>query len=108
MVTNWSSRAYSRTISACQPMKSVVSDAWKRRHASAYCGCRLRPESTGRPRWRAGATSRSAPTASLISSTEPYMPAQVVDEPLENLWLWKISLPGSLSTWNPITAGCSA
>ena len=28
-MTNWSSRAYSRTRSACQAMNSVVSFAWK-------------------------------------------------------------------------------
>ncbi len=42
VVTNWSSRAYSRTIDACQPMmKSVVREAWNRRQARSYCGWTL-------------------------------------------------------------------
>ena len=40
-MTNWSSRAYSRTMSACQVMNSVVSLAWKVRQARSYWGCQL-------------------------------------------------------------------
>ena len=31
----------SRTMSACQPMKSVTSSVWKRRQARSYCGWKL-------------------------------------------------------------------
>ncbi len=70
-MTNWSSRAYSRTTSACQPMKSVVSCAWNRRQASAYCGCAL-PDGVHRSaqedsRW----DQYVRPHSSLIRSTVP-------------------------------------
>ena len=41
MVTNWSSRAYSRTMSACQPMNSAVFRAWNFRQARPYWGWTL-------------------------------------------------------------------
>ena len=33
VVMNWSGRAIPRTIAACAAMNSLVSSAWKRRHA---------------------------------------------------------------------------
>ncbi len=41
MVTNWSPRAYSRTMPVCQPMNSVVWRAWNARQATSYWGWAL-------------------------------------------------------------------
>ena len=41
VVTNWSSRAYSRTMSRCHAMNSVVHSFWNVRQARSYCGWAL-------------------------------------------------------------------
>ena len=70
-MTNWSSRAYSRTMSACQAMNSVVSLAWKVRQARSYWGCQL-PSGVHRSAHVLSLWDQyTSPHASLSASTVP-------------------------------------
>ena len=71
-------------MSACQPMNSVVSSAWNRRHASSYCGCAF---PSGRHR-SAQVESRWRPVDEAPFAVEglhvAVLMAQPVDELLEH------------------------
>ena len=93
-MTNWSARAYSRTMSACQPMNSVVCWAWKRApgqvvlrlalpsgvHRSAQVREPVRPVDQA-PRW-------------LRVSTSPYWWRRWSTNRWKTPWLWNSSMPG--------------